>query len=99
MFWVVTDSQRAILEVQDYQRTVSWAAQTTLRDVIGKTELVRMISDRQGLDTELQAIIDTKTSKWGITVQSVEIRDVRIPSELEDAMAARHKPIVKKKHA
>lgn len=87
LFWVVVDAKRAILEVQDYQQTISWAAQTTLRDVIGKSELVRMISDRQGLDEELLGIIDAKTAEWGITVQSVEIRDVRIPPSLEDAMS------------
>ncbi|MGB9626275.1 MAG: slipin family protein [Phycisphaerae bacterium] len=87
LFWVVTDAKRSILEVKEYQPTVTWAAQTTLRDVIGRTELVRMISDREGLDKELQTAIDAKTSDWGITVQSVEIRDVRIPSALEDAMS------------
>jgi len=87
LFWVVTDAQRAILEVAQFEKTVSWAAQTTLRDVIGKSELVRMISDRQALDEELQKVIDAKTSEWGITVQSVEIRDVRLPSGLEDAMS------------
>ena len=87
LFWVVTDAKRSILEVKEYQPTITWAAQTTLRDVIGRTELVRMISDREGLDKELQTAIDAKTSEWGITVQSVEIRDVRIPSALEDAMS------------
>lgn len=87
LFWVVTDAQRAVLEVRDFEKTVSWAAQTTLRDVIGKTELVRMISDRETLDAELQSIIDAKTTEWGVTVQSVEIRDVRIPQALEDAMS------------
>lgn len=87
LFWVVVDAKRAILEVQEYEKTISWAAQTTLRDVIGKSELVRMISDRQGLDEELLGIIDAKTSDWGITVQSVELRDVRIPPSLEDAMS------------
>ncbi|MDP6444498.1 MAG: SPFH domain-containing protein, partial [Pirellulaceae bacterium] len=77
LFWVVTDAERSILEVKDFEKTVSWAAQTTLRDVIGQTELVRMISDRQTLDDELQSIIDAKTTDWGVTVQSVEIRDVR----------------------
>ncbi len=87
LFWVVTDAKKAVLEIKHFETTISWAAQTTLRDVIGKTELVRMISDRQALDDELLAIIDAKTSEWGITVQSVEIRDVRIPTELEDAMS------------
>ncbi len=87
LFWVVTDAKKAVLEVEQFRTTVAWAAQTTLRDVIGKAELVRMISDRNALDVELQEIIDTKTSEWGVTVQSVEIRDVRIPAELEDAMS------------
>jgi regulator of protease activity HflC (stomatin/prohibitin superfamily) len=87
LFWVVTDAQRAVLEVEEFESTVSWAAQTALRDVIGKSELARMISDRQALDDELQIIIDAKTTEWGVTVQSVEIRDVRIPAELEDAMS------------
>jgi regulator of protease activity HflC (stomatin/prohibitin superfamily) len=87
LFWVVTDAKRSILEVEKYVSTITWAAQTTLRDVIGRTELVRMISDREGLDKELQTAIDAKTSEWGVTVQSVEIRDVRIPSALEDAMS------------
>ncbi len=87
LFWVVTDAQRAVLEVEHYATTVSWAAQTTLRDIIGQAELVEMISDRQRLDEELQRLIDAKTSEWGVTVQSVEIRDVRIPASLEDAMS------------
>jgi len=87
LFWIATDAQRAIPEVKQYEPTVSWVAQTSLRDVIGRTELGRMISDRETLDRELQTIIDAKTSEWGITVQSVEIRDVRIPSALEDAMS------------
>ena len=87
LFWVVTDAKRAILEVEQYLPTINWAAQTTLRDVIGRTELVRMICDREVLDQELQTTIDAKTSEWGITVQSVEIRDVKIPTALEDAMS------------
>ena len=87
LFWVVTDAQRAVLEVKAYMPTVSWAAQTTLRDIIGRSPLARMISDRETLDRELQAAIDAKTSEWGITVQSVEIRDVKIPPALEDAMS------------
>lgn len=87
LFWVVVDAKKAVLEVKHFEKTVSWAAQTTLRDVIGKTELVRMIAEREALDEELQSIIDAKTSEWGITVQSVEIRDVRIPTDLEDAMS------------
>lgn len=89
LFWVVTDAQKAILEVKDYVSTISWSAQTALRDVIGKSELARMISDRAALDQELETIIDAKTSEWGITVQSVEIRDVSIPKAIEDAMSRR----------
>jgi uncharacterized membrane protein YqiK len=87
LFWVVTDARKAIVEVEHYAATVSWAAQTTLRDVIGHTELVRMIADREQVDRQLQEIIDAKTSDWGVTVQSVEIRDVRLPGLLEDAMS------------
>ena len=87
LFWVVTDAKRAVLEIEDFPTTIRWAAQTTLRDVIGQSELVRMISDRRTLDEELRTVIDAKSSEWGITVQSVEIRDVRIPRELEDAMS------------
>ena len=87
LFWVVTDAEKAIVEVERYRDIVSWAAQTTLRDVIGHTELVRMISDRERVDQQLQEIIDAKTTDWGVTVQSVEIRDVRIPAGLEDAMS------------
>jgi len=87
LFWVVTDARKAIVDVEHYAATVSWAAQTTLRDVIGHTELVRMISDRTQVDHQLQEIIKAKTSDWGITVQSVEVRDVRLPGALEDAMS------------
>jgi regulator of protease activity HflC (stomatin/prohibitin superfamily) len=87
LFWQVTDAKKAVLEVEDFTSTVRWAAQTTLRDLIGRTELLRMISDREALDKELRDIIDRKTSNWGITVQSVEIRDVMIPKTLEDAMS------------
>jgi uncharacterized membrane protein YqiK len=87
LFWVVTDARKAVVEVEHYAATVSWAAQTTLRDVIGHTELAGMISDREQVDRQLQEIIDAKTSDWGITVQSVEIRDVRLPGILEDAMS------------
>jgi regulator of protease activity HflC (stomatin/prohibitin superfamily) len=87
LFWVVFDAKRAILEVEFYEETINWIAQTTLRDIIGRSELAKLISDREGLDSELQTILDSKTSEWGITVQSVEIRDVKIPSTLEDALS------------
>ena len=87
LFWDVTDARKAIIDVEDFFTTVSWAAQTTLRDVIGQAELVRMISDRAKIDEELSAIIHEKTKDWGVEVTSVEIRDVRIPTGLEDAMS------------
>jgi regulator of protease activity HflC (stomatin/prohibitin superfamily) len=87
LFWVVFDAKRAILEVEYYEKTINLIAQTTLRDIIGRSELAKLISDREGLDIELQTILDAKTSEWGITVQSVEIRDVKIPSTLEDALS------------
>ncbi len=87
LFWIVTDAKKAVLEVEGFANTVNWVAQTTLRDVIGTAELVEMISDRARLDKTLREIIDAKTSDWGITVQSVEIRDVMVPSELEDALS------------
>lgn len=87
LFWVVFDAQRAILEVEYYESTINWIAQTSLRDIIGRSELAKLISDREGLDRELLAILDSKTSEWGLTVQSVEIRDVKIPATLEDAMS------------
>lgn len=87
MFWVVWDPQKAALEVEDYSEAVSWAAQTALRDIIGKTELSEMLAGREKLDDELQKMIDERTEEWGITVRSVEIRDVVIPADLQDVMS------------
>ncbi len=87
MFWVVWDAQKAALEVQDYRAAVEWAAQTALRDVIGKTLLSEMLAGRENIDAELRRIIDERTEPWGIAVQSVEIRDVIIPISLQDAMS------------
>ena len=87
LFWVVFEAKRALLEVEQYEETINWLSQTTLRDIIGRSDLSKLISDRERLDRELQAILDAKTGEWGITVQSVEIRDVRIPASLEDAMS------------
>jgi regulator of protease activity HflC (stomatin/prohibitin superfamily) len=87
LFWKVVDAKTAVLGVEEYLQTITWAAQTTLRDVIGRTELVRMISDREALDVELQKTIDHKVEDWGIAVVSVEIRDLIIPGALEDAMS------------
>lgn len=87
LFWLAWDAKRAALEVADYEQAVSWAAQTALRDVIGKTELSQMLAGREHLDEMLQQIIDERTEPWGIAVQSVEIRDVVIPASLQDAMS------------
>ncbi len=87
LFWKVWDAEKAALEVKEYKSAVSWAAQTTLRDIIGRTLLSEMLADREHIDQELRKVIDTKTEPWGISVQSVEIRDVLIPSTLQDAMS------------
>jgi regulator of protease activity HflC (stomatin/prohibitin superfamily) len=87
LFWTVTDPKKAALIVEDYREAVAWAAQTALRDIIGKTDLARMLVGRESIDVELQKLIDERTHDWGITVKSVEIRDVVIPPALEDAMS------------
>jgi regulator of protease activity HflC (stomatin/prohibitin superfamily) len=87
MFWVVVEPIKAALEVEEYKKAVFWAAQTTLRDVIGKTELSAMLTGRERLDEELKIMIDKRTESWGVSVHSVEIRDVMIPIELQDAMS------------
>jgi regulator of protease activity HflC (stomatin/prohibitin superfamily) len=87
LFWMVHDVQKAALEVQDYEQAVSWAAQTALRDIIGRTELTDLLRGREKIENELQQLIDVRSNPWGITVQSVEMRDVVIPSALQDAMS------------
>lgn len=87
IFWVVWNAEKSILEVADFPQAVSMSAQTALRESIGRHELAQMITERDTLGHELQRILDEKTNPWGITVQSVEIRDVHIPKELEDAMS------------
>jgi regulator of protease activity HflC (stomatin/prohibitin superfamily) len=87
LFWKVIDPERAALEVEDYRTAISWASQTALREVIGKSFLSEMLEGREKLDAVLQKIIDTRTEQWGIHVSSVEIRDVIIPPELQDAMS------------
>ncbi len=87
LFWMVHDAQKAALEVQDYEQAVSWAAQTALRDIIGRTALTELLRGRERIETELQQLIDARSNPWGITVQSVEMRDVVIPSALQDAMS------------
>ena len=87
LFWKVLDPKKAALDVADYQSAISWASQTALRDVIGKTMLSDMLEGREKISTELQKIIDERTEPWGINVISVEVKDVLIPSALEDAMS------------
>lgn len=87
LFWVVWDAEKAALEVKDYQAAISWAAQTALREVIGQMTLADILVSRAKMDEELQKIIDERTTPWGVTVQSVEIRDIVIPQVLEDAMS------------
>lgn len=87
LFWQVDNAERAALAVEDYRKTVSWAAQTALRDIIGKTHLADMLTGREAIDDHLRALIDARTHSWGIVVRSVEIRDVVIPPGLEDAMS------------
>jgi regulator of protease activity HflC (stomatin/prohibitin superfamily) len=87
LFWVVWDAQKAAIEVQNYREAIAWAAQTALRDMIGKMMLADILVGRDKIDVELQKIIDQRTTPWGVTVQSVEIRDVVIPAGLEDAMS------------
>jgi regulator of protease activity HflC (stomatin/prohibitin superfamily) len=87
LFWMVHDVQKAALEVQDYAQAVSWAAQTALRDIIGRTTLADLLRGRERIETELQQLIDQRSNPWGVTVSSVEMRDVVIPGALQDAMS------------
>jgi len=87
VFWLVWNAEKSILEVENFVEAINMSAQTALRESIGRHELAQMITERETLGRELQRILDEKTNPWGITVQSVEIRDVRIPQGLEDAMS------------
>jgi len=87
VFWMVWNAEKAILEVENFLEAINLSAQTALRESIGRHELAQMITERETLGRELQRILDEKTNPWGITVQSVEVRDVRIPQGLEDAMS------------
>lgn len=87
LFWLVWDAEKAAMEVQDYRAAISWASQTALREIIGQMNLADILIGRAKMDAELQRIIDERTTPWGISVQSVEIRDVIIPQGLEDAMS------------
>ena len=87
LFWVVWDAEKAALEVADYKSAIAWAAQTALRDIIGRMMLADILIGRSAIDAELQRIIDERTTPWGVTLNSVEIRDIVIPQDLEDAMS------------
>jgi regulator of protease activity HflC (stomatin/prohibitin superfamily) len=87
LFWMVHDAEKAALEVQDYARAVAWAAQTALRDIIGRTTLADLLKGREQVQNELQKLIDERSNPWGVTVSSVEMRDVVIPGALQDAMS------------
>ncbi len=87
LFWKVVDSEKASLAVENYKTAISWASQTALREVIGKSMLADMLENRQKLDKELQGIIDLRTEQWGVNISSVEIRDILIPQELQNAMS------------
>jgi regulator of protease activity HflC (stomatin/prohibitin superfamily) len=87
VFWMVWNAEKSILEVENFIDAITLSAQTALRESIGRHELAQMITERETLGHELQRILDEKTNPWGITVHSVEIRDVKIPQALEDAMS------------
>jgi len=87
LFWMVHDAEKAALEVQDYGRAVAWASQTALRDIIGRTTLADLLRGRERIENELQKLIDERSNPWGVTVSSVEMRDVVIPGALQDAMS------------
>jgi regulator of protease activity HflC (stomatin/prohibitin superfamily) len=87
LFWMVHDAEKAALEVQNFRNAVSWTAQTALRDIIGRTSLSDLLRGREQIEEELQKTIDVRTTPWGVTVQSVDMRDIVIPSSLQDAMS------------
>ena len=87
IFWTVVDAKRAALEVVSYGDAIAWAAQTSLREMIGGADLAMLLSNRKAMDAELRGSIYAKTADWGIDVKSVEIRDVKIPVALQDAMS------------
>jgi regulator of protease activity HflC (stomatin/prohibitin superfamily) len=87
LFWMVWDAEKAALEVENYRAAIAWAAQTALREIIGQMALADILVGRAKMDADLQKIIDERTTPWGVSVQSVEIRDVAIPQDLEDTMS------------
>src|ERR1700676_558523 len=99
LFWMVHDVQKAALEVQDYSQAVSWAAQTALRDIIGRTELTVLLRGREKIEQELQLLIDARSNPCGVTVQSVEMRDVGYPSHYRMPCRARRRPHARSRRA
>jgi regulator of protease activity HflC (stomatin/prohibitin superfamily) len=87
LFWMVHDAEKAALEVQSYRTAISWAAQTALRDIIGRTALTDLLRGRERIEADLQHLIDQRSTPWGVTVLAVEMRDVVIPVALQDAMS------------
>jgi regulator of protease activity HflC (stomatin/prohibitin superfamily) len=87
LFWMVHDAEKAALEVQNYRTAISWAAQTALRDVIGRTALTDLLRGREKIESDLQQLIDQRSTPWGVTVLAVEMRDIVIPVALQDAMS------------
>jgi regulator of protease activity HflC (stomatin/prohibitin superfamily) len=87
LFWMVHDAEKAALEVQNYRTAISWAAQTALRDIIGRTALTDLLRGRERIEADLQQLIDQRSTPWGVTVSAVEMRDVVIPVALQDAMS------------
>ena len=87
LFWMVHDAEKAALEVQNYRTAISWAAQTALRDIIGRTALTELLRGRERIKADLQQLIDQRSTPWGVTVSAVEMRDVVIPVALQDAMS------------
>lgn len=98
LFWHIQSAEQAVLAVEDYRKAVAWAAQTALRDIIGKTHLADVLTGREAIDDDLKRLIDARTHDWGIVVNSVEIRDVTIPPGLEDSMS-RQAQAVREKQA
>ena len=87
LFWMVHDAEKAALEVQNYRTAISWAAQTALRDIIGRTQLTDLLRGREKIEADLQQLIDQRSTPWGVTVLAVEMRDIVIPVALQDAMS------------
>jgi regulator of protease activity HflC (stomatin/prohibitin superfamily) len=87
VFWQVADAEAAAIRIADYRQSIERVAQTSLREMIGATDLSKLLSDRKAADEQLRITISTKTATWGVTANSVEIKDVSIPRELQDAMS------------